>query len=275
MFTLERPRGPAGPVLVEVPHAGLRVPEDVLGVLAAPPEALRRDADLLVDELYAGCVERGAARLVAGLSRYVVDLNRDEDDVDELTVEGLGRPGRQCPRGVLWRQTADGAPALSRPLSLAEYHARLERYYRPYHRALEDELQRLRARYGRAVLLAAHSMPSVGRSGRADAWVRRADVVPGTRGRSTAAGALIDVVDRHFRAAGLTVRHDEPYRGGATTARWGRPSEGLHAIQVELNRGLYLDEVTGARRPEGFRWLSLLCDALVSRLVEASLALPC
>jgi N-formylglutamate amidohydrolase len=274
MFTLERPRGPAGPVLVEIPHAGLRMSEDVQGLLAVAPEALRRDADLWVDELYAGCVARGATRLVAGLSRYVVDLNRDADDVDGLTVEGHDGAGRQCPRGVLWRQTSDGASALRRALTREEYRDRLERHYHPYHRALEAELCALRARHGRVVLLAAHSMPSVGRSGRSDAWVRRADVVPGTRGRSTAAGALIDAVERHFRAAGLTVRHDEPYRGGATTARWGRPAEGFHAIQVELNRGLYLDEATGARRPEGFRWLTVLCDDLVERLAQVCTTLP-
>jgi N-formylglutamate amidohydrolase len=77
---------------------------------------------------------------------------------------------------------------------------------------------------------------------------------------------VIDAVEQHFRAAGLSVRHDEPYRGGATTARWGRPHEGLHAVQVELNRGLYMDESSGDPKPEAFHWLAGVCEALIDRL---------
>jgi N-formylglutamate amidohydrolase len=91
-------------------------------------------------------------------------------------------------------------------------------------------------------------------------------VVPGTRGKTTAARAVIDAVEQHFRAAGLSVRHDDPYRGGATTARWGRPHEGFHAVQVELNRALYMDEDDGDPRPERFDWLADVCAGLVDRL---------
>jgi N-formylglutamate deformylase len=268
-FALTRPGTRALPVLVEVPHAGLRVPEEVRALLSVDDRALLRDADTWVDALVADVVSRGATLLTARCSRYVVDLNRDEGDHDPGSVEGSAQPKGAAPRGVIWRESADGAPALRRPLTREEFARRIARYHRPYHRALERELEAMRARHGAAVLLCAHSMPAMGRAQLGHARRRRADVVPGTRGRSTAAGSLIDAVDAHFRAAGLSVRHDDPYRGGATTQRYGRPATGVHAIQVELNRDLYMDERTLTARPDAMAWMRSLYASLVARLGEA------
>lgn len=266
-FCLDRPGRPA-PLIVEVPHAGTEVPPEIADTLAASERDLLRDADLFVDELYAGATAYGAVLLRARMSRYVVDLNRYEHDVDATAVPGLGCARTNLPRGVIWRETTEGAPALRRPLTPAEFAARVERYYKPYHRALAAEIESLRARFGFVVLLSAHSMPSSARGAHGEVSARRADVVPGTQGRTTCAPAVIDAVDTHFRAAGLSVRHDDPYRGGATTVRWGRPQEGIHAIQVELNRALYMDEASASRRREAFRWLSTLCESLVERLAR-------
>lgn len=266
VYELTAPRGRAAPVVVEVPHAGLALPEEARALLTTDMATVRRDADGWVDGLFRDAPSRGATLLTARLSRYVVDLNRGESDVDGWTVRGL-RGDAEHPRGVVWRETGDGRPALRRPLGPEEFEARLARYYRPYHRCLEGCLTGLRARHPHVLLVCAHSMPSTGVTAQGDV-VRRADVVPGTRGRSTAARALVDAVEQHFRAAGLRVRHDEPYRGGATTARWGRPDEGLHAVQVEINRALYMDERTGDPEPEGFAWVASLCASLVERLVE-------
>ena len=268
-FALTRPTGRAVPVLVEVPHAGLVVPEEVRALLTVDERAVLRDADAWVDALFAEVVGHGATLLTARCSRYAVDLNRDETDHDPGSVVGSTHPKGTAPRGVIWREGSDGAPALRRPLTPAEFAARIARYHRPYHQALARELDALRARHGVAVLLSAHSMPGMGRPQLAQAARRRADVVPGTRGRSTAAGAVIDAVDAHFRGAGLSVRHDDPYRGGATTQRYGRPGSGLHAIQVELNRDLYMDEKALAPKPDAMAWLRTLCSALVPKLGDA------
>ncbi len=265
-FRIERPTGRGAPVVVEVPHAGTLVPPEVRASLRVDDATMRRDADAYVDELYRDAVRAGAVMLVATASRYVVDLNRDEGDVDAAAVEGVSRSRPACPRGVIWRETGDGEPALRGRLTQAEYAQRVARWYRPYHEALAKELEALHRRHGRVVLLSAHSMPSMGRRAETGALRRRADVVPGTRGRTTAEGGCIDAVDAWFRAAGLTVTHDDPYRGGATTARWGRPREGFHAVQVEVNRALYMDEATTTRRPDGVRWLSSLCVGVVERL---------
>ena len=228
-FRLIKPRGRAVPLVIEVPHAGTQVPNEAQATLAAETRDLLRDADLFVDELFEGVTSHGATLLCADVSRYVVDLNRFESDVDRRAVTGLEPANDNSPRGLIWCETTDGRPALRRPLTLAEFEARMTGFYHPYHRALADTLHALREEFGYAVLLAAHSMPSVGRSGHGDRGMRRADVVPGSRGRTTADASLIDTLESHFRAAGLSVRHDDPYRGGATTIRWGRPAEGLHA----------------------------------------------
>jgi N-formylglutamate amidohydrolase len=270
-FELQQPEGAAAPLLVEVPHAGLAVPEAVRDELSAPPEALMRDADIYVDRLYSRAPTIGATLLSASVSRYVVDLNRARDDVDSATVSDHPAPAGTQPRGVVWRSTTDGRPILRRPLSYERLLARLDNYYAPYHAAIEATMTRLRERFGYAILLAGHSMPSMGRSLHADPGARRADVVPGTRGRTSCDPRVIDVVDSHFRDAGLLVRHDDPYKGGFTTGYYGRPADHWHAIQIELNRALYVDERTGEPKTPEFEQLQGLLDALVQKLVQLRL----
>jgi N-formylglutamate amidohydrolase len=213
----------------------------------------------------------GASLLVSRVSRYVVDLNRAPDDVDSLTVSDFPTPRPVQPRGVVWRVTTDGRPILRKPLTTAALERRLALFHRPYHAAIESELARHRARHGHAILLAAHSMPSVGRATHADPGVARADVVPGTRAGTTADRRVIDVVDRHFRDAGLSVRHDEPYRGGFATGHYGRPIERWHAVQIEVNRALYVDEATAEPRRGDFEKLRELFAQLIGKLAALRL----
>jgi N-formylglutamate deformylase len=261
------PRGPETPIVVEIPHAGLESAPPFLEPLSAPARSLARDADLYVDSLYSEAPDVGATVLVARTSRYVIDVNRGERDVDAEVVEGA-RADVRLHHGLVWRTTSDGEPALSRRLSVHELEERLDLVWRPYHRELAAIVERKRARFGIAVVLAAHSMPSIDRGPRRDAVesVRsRADVVPGTRGRRSAAGRFIDAVEEHAVAQGWTVRHDEPYAGGFTTQHYGRPSESIHAVQVELSRRLYVDETTLRPLPT-FGAVRDWCSLLVSKL---------
>jgi N-formylglutamate amidohydrolase len=285
-FERIEPTGPETPVIVEIPHAGLDVAPPFLEPLSAPARSIARDADLYVDGLYADAPAMGATMLVARTSRYVIDLNRSEVDVDGEVVEG-GRPDIRLHHGLVWRTTSDGERALSRRLTPGELHERLEAVWRPYHRALAELIERKRERFGLAVVLAAHSMPSSERSARAatngtqghgagaaggtssDPVDRRADVVPGTRGRRSAGTQFIDAVESHARRHGWTVRHDDPYAGGYTTQHYGRPGDRVHAVQVELARRLYLDE--GSLRPlSTFDAVRAWCRGLVAALAEAS-----
>jgi N-formylglutamate amidohydrolase len=265
-FTLTEPRGDEVPVIVEVPHAGLELDAQVLATLSAPAQSIARDADLYVDELYADAPDCGATLLAARMSRYVCDLNRSEHDVDRDTVQGAS--GRTSPHGLIWRLTTENRAAVAFPLPRAELERRLTEYYRPYHDKL-DELVRARLdRHGFVILVSGHSMPSRGRDGHDDPGRERADVVPGTRQRTTTAPSVIDVVEAVSARFQLGLAHDDPYRGGHTTVRYGRPAAGIHAIQIELSRKLYMDEVTLAKKPNEFRVIRSFCRTIVQELAR-------
>ena len=192
---------------------------------------------------------------------------RQEDDVDAAVVKGHPAPRPQQSRGIIWRTTTEGVAVLHEPLSYASFQARVRRYYRPYHEALRAEVAHKRAKFGKVLVVAAHSMPSTARLH----GPRRADVVPGSQGGTTTSRDVLAVVEAHFRQAGLSVAHDEPYKGGFTTQHYGKPSAGTNAIQIELNRALYVDEKTSERRPKEMRALASLLDALVEKLARAPL----
>lgn len=254
-------------MLVEVPHAGLVVPSDVRAQLVVGDGTILRDSDLYVDRLFAKAPEHGATLLKSRISRYVVDLNRAPDDVDRQTVRDHPAPRPTQSRGVVWRSTTEGQPALREAITYAELERRLALYHAPYHAALAAELERKRARFGHAILVAGHSMPSAGKGGQP----RRADVVPGTRGRTSASEAVIDVVDRVLVASHLSVKHDDPYRGGWSTARYGHPERGVHAVQIEVNRALYADEVTGDPNTAGVARVEAILLSLLDALGALSL----
>jgi N-formylglutamate amidohydrolase len=241
-FEIIAPRGPKRPVVVEIPHAGLALDSQSMVWSIAPVCSIVKDADLYVDRLYQDAPELGATVISSSMSRYVCDLNRSERDIDKLSVQG--GLGEGTPHGLVWRRTADGDFALSGPLPTAEYERRRDCYYRPYHEALRRLLDSLRNEFGYVILLCAHSMPSRGKAGTPDAGRIRADLVPGTRGKTTAGAPVIDVAERLASRFGWSLRHDYPYRGGFTTGHYGRPAQGLHAIQLELSRALYMDEQT-------------------------------
>jgi N-formylglutamate deformylase len=274
-FEVLEPTGAETPVVVEIPHAGLDLPAHFLEPLTAPARAIGRDADLYVDALYEDAPAEGATVLACRMSRYAVDVNRAETDVDGEVVEGA-RGDVALHHGLVWRTTSEGESALSRKLTRAELEERLELVWRPYHRMLASLVEQKRARFGVAVVLAAHSMPSVERGGRGDRARDarpRADVVPGTRGRRSAAPSLIDAVEEHAVGQGWSVRHDDPYAGGFTTQHYGRPVDGVHVIQIELARRLYLDEAT-LRPGSGFPAVRAWCRELVGKLGRLSRTVP-
>ncbi len=268
-FSVHEPRTTRTPVIVEVPHAGLTIDPESMATLVAPTQSIGRDADLFVDDLYADAPDVGATLLVSHISRYVCDLNRAETDVDPLTVEG--GTARSAPHGVIWRVTTDNRAALLRPLPFSELERRLVRIYRPYHQKLNALLQERVREFGFAILLCGHSMPSRGREGHIDPGRERADVVPGSRGRTTCAETVLRLVDRNAAAFRFSVAHDEPYRGGFSTTHYGRPRQHVHAIQIELARRLYMDELALTKKPREFENLKGFCRAVTERLGGLSL----
>ena len=203
--------------------------------------------------------------------RSILDGSQTLHSVREFLDQLASRhpQARHIPaRGVVWRARTDGTPLLRAPLTVDQFARRIQQYYDPYHDKLREVAARMREEHGHVVILAAHSMPSAGRRVFGGRHIRRADVVPGTRGRSTADGRIIDLVDAHFKEAGMSVKHDDPYRGGWTTSSYGAPKRGQHAIQIELNRALYVDERTSEIKKDDFARLQRVLDELVSKLGE-------
>lgn len=253
---------PAGPVVVDVPHAGRDVPAFAAPALAIDGPTRDADADLHVDAIAQGAPGAGAPLLVARCSRFVVDLNRAAGDVDEGAAEGVPA-GRTAPRGLIWRETTDGAPVLSRRLSEDELAARMDRVYLPYRRRLAELLDAAHARHGTCVLLDLHSCPSRGKASHGDPGAPRADVILGWRAGATCSPWVMEAAERVFAAAGLATVRDEPYRGGDIVAALGSPRLGRHALQVELSRALYMDERTLAPHRAAIDRLRGICAELV------------
>ncbi len=263
-FMARSAAAPTTPVVVSVPHAGVRTAgyEETL----TPELDVRGDADLFVDRLYRIGEPDGPETYVAAqLSRFVCDLNRDPDDVAPGAVPEHRAPRNVDGRGFIWAVTTTGAPALSRPLTLPEWSGRTA-IHTAYHEAISRALLRARARFGFAVLVDGHSMPSRGRAGHTDTGSVRADVVPGDREGTSCSPALRALVTRHFTAAGLSVKPNEPYKGGFITTHHGRPADNVHAIQIELRRDLYMDEEKFVIVQPGFDRLRGLIAGLLLEL---------
>jgi N-formylglutamate deformylase len=258
-FVVVEPRATETPVIVEIPHASVRLDSQSMAYCSAPARSIGQDADLFVDELFVDAPDHGAHLIYSALSRYVCDLNRAEDDLDEMTSP-VGTK-TSSPHGVVWRKTTENRPAIVAPLPSSEIERRLELIYRPYHRALDQLVQRKLERFGVAVLICGHSMPSFGRLGE-----RRADVVPGSQGRTTAGHAILTACDTAAQAAGYDVAHDNPYRGGFSTVHYGHPSRRVHALQVELARRLYMDERSLICDPRRFQTCRNFCSDLIRQV---------
>ncbi|HVU53355.1 MAG TPA: N-formylglutamate amidohydrolase [Polyangia bacterium] len=262
-FALRTQAEPTTPVVVSVPHAG--VATHGFEATISPELDVRCDADLHVDRLYrAGEPDGPPVVIAARLSRFVCDLNRDPDDVSPGAVPEHHAPRNTDGRGFIWAVTTAGVPALARPLTLDDWRARTA-LHATYHDALARALARARARFGFAILVDGHSMPSRGRSGHKDPGRARADVVPGDREGTSCAPSLSRLVGDHFAARGYSVAFNDPYKGGFITAHHGRPADRVHAIQIELRRDLYMDEATYAVAEAGFaRLQTTLADLLTT-----------
>lgn len=273
-FRVERPSEQTLPVVVDVPHAGEWIPEAVSDEMTVGNRVLRRDLDLYVDRIWANTTELGATLIASKVSRYVVDLNRSSDDVSPETVQGasrVSRPGYYGDRGVVWRTTTDGVPVMARPMTQETFNRRIELFHRPYHDTIQRELDRVREQFGFCILVDGHSMPSMGRSGHSDTGSRRADIVPGTVDGASCSKEVANLVERHFKIEGYEVRPNTPYKGGWITRHYGRPGQNQHAIQIEINRDLYMDETTFEIKEHGMNRLKEACTALLPKLSELEL----
>ncbi len=274
-FETVRPRRLRAPLVFNSAHSGRDYPERFLKMTRLDHLSIRQSEDAYVDELFARAPHLGAPLLRAHFPRAYLDVNREPWELDPaMFAEPLSeRCNTTSPRvaaglGTLARVVAENKPIYHERLSLADARMRIEGIYQPYHATLQRLLSEAVSTFGAAVLIDCHSMPRLTRSGDRPA----PDVVLGDRYGTTCAPALIDLAETVFAAAGLRVARNRPYAGGFATRTYGRPQHGVHALQVEISRHLYMDEVT-LERHEGFEAVRQLVERLVIALIGLDLAL--
>lgn len=251
-----RPASPAAPLVFSSPHSGNVYPAAFVSASRLDPLTLRRSEDAFVDALFAAAPEAGAPLLKARFPRALVDPNREPYELDPgMFAEDLPEyVNRSSPRvgaglGTIARIVASGAEIYNGKLAFAEAEARIERLYRPYHAALASLLDEAMERGGQAWLIDCHSMPAIGGPLDRDSGKRRVDFVLGDAHGTSCAPWLIDWADSFLRRLGYTVTRNDPFAGGFITRNYGRPAKGCHALQIEINRRLYMDEERIERGP--------------------------
>lgn len=247
------PGGRGASSVFSSPHSGRDYPEDLLRASRLNAHDLRRSEDAFVERLFDAAPELGAPLIHALAPRAYVDLNRGPEELDPALIAGVRAAGLN-PRlaaglGVIPRVVAEGVTIYTGKLSQAVAQDRLRRCYRPYHAALQSLLDEARARTGHALLVDCHSMPSDALRAAPRIRGRRPEIILGDRFGVSCAPWIMAEAERAFTDVGFSVARNAPFAGGYITQKYGRPSRGVHALQVEIDRGLYLDEARVAPGP--------------------------
>ena len=235
-----------GPLMFNSPHSGRVYPASFLSASRLDLPTLRRSEDSFVGELIAGVVARGHPVVRAHFPRCYVDVNREPYELDPRMFEGR-LPSFANTRsmrvagglGTVTQVVGDAQEIYDQRISVTEALRRIENLYKPYHRTLRRVFMRLQRDFGAAILVDCHSMPST--TGSRDERPR-ADLVLGDRYGTSCVAVVADTVEQCLRGFGYSVSRNKPYAGGFITEHYGSPASGLHAIQLEINRGLYMDE---------------------------------
>ncbi len=271
-FEILAPERQRLPMVFNSPHSGCRYLPAFLAASRLSERAIRRSEDSYVDELFAPVVERGAPLLKANFPRAWLDVNREPYELDpnmfagRLPTYANIRSVRVAGGlGTIARIVSETEEIYAGPLSVEEALARIDGVYKPYHATLGRLLSQTRAGFGIAVLIDCHSMPSAVRGA---ASRPRPDIVIGDRYGTSAAPGLVDLIADIFARYGYAVCRNKPYAGGYITEHYGKPAHGFHAIQIEINRALYLDEQTLART-DGFLRLRDDLAGVVDALADA------
>jgi len=256
VFAIQRPASHTLPAVFASPHSGTDYTPAFKAASRLDALTLRKSEDSFVDEIFAAAPEIGAPLIKALFPRAYIDPNREPFELDaEMFSDPLPSfVNTHSPRiaaglGTIARVVASGEEIYRGKLTFAEAADRINRLYRPYHRALQTLVEETRDALGWCLLIDCHSMPSVGGPMDQDPGMARVDFVLGDCYGASCDGTITRHVETVLGAAGYTVTRNIPYSGGYTTVHYGRPSAGIHALQIEINRSLYMDEGNFTRRP--------------------------
>ncbi|MBK6705506.1 MAG: N-formylglutamate amidohydrolase [Caulobacteraceae bacterium] len=274
-FVLIEPLRRTAPLIFASPHSGRRYPPELLAGARVSLISLRRSEDAYVDELFAGAAAHGACVLSASVARAYVDLNRDPAELDPEMFDERPPPSPQSNSarvqaglGAIPRISGDGQTIYRRKLALSEAERRISTVHRPYHALLQNLVAETSEQFGCAVLIDCHSMPNNARGAHAP------DIVLGDRFGASCHPSITSLVEATLRRQGYRVARNTPFAGGHTTQSYGRPASRVHAIQIEINRGLYVDERT-LERTNGYARvrgdMTRLAEALSAATLHKSL----
>ena len=261
----------ASPVVLSVPHAGRNYPEAMRATARLPAEALMALEDRHVDAL-ALAAHRSETLFVQRCARAWIDLNRAEDERDPKLDEGadhamsaISSPKLRSGLGLVPRRIASHGEIWRGKLSAAEVQARIIADHRPYHAALAEALASARARFGVAVLIDIHSMPPLGAPGTA------ARIILGDRFGKSAGARFVARIEAEAERSGLASALNAPYSGGHILDRHAAPGAGIHAIQIEFDRALYLDPGLSSISPQ-LPALALVLRRMIDAVCDEALA---
>ena len=277
-FDVLEPVLQTAPVVFASPHSGADYPPEFVAASRLDALALRKSEDSFVDELFAAAPAMGAPLVCARFPRAFLDANREPFELDPgMFADRLpGYVNTRSPRvaaglGTIARIVSSGSDIYRRKLRFDEALHRVNTCYRPYHAALAGLVERTRAQFGLCLLIDCHSMPSVGGPADADSGRRRVDIVLGDCHGTSCDRRLTELARRTLGQRGYVVRRNVPYAGAYTTRHYGAPQRGVHALQIEINRALYMDESSFCKS-SGFAGLAGDLAALIAELTRSSMA---
>jgi len=266
---LRQPSSRVLPLVLASPHSGAEYPSGFLAASRLDPLTLRRSEDSFVDDLFGAAPKLGAPLLAARFPRAYLDVNREAWELDP-TMFSDSLPNyvnSRSPRvrmglGTIARVVASGEEIYARKLAFAEARRRVEALYYPYHRALRGLVEETEAVFGGYLLIDCHSMPSAASAVGAEA---AADFVLGDCHGASCAPRIVEAARAFLAERDFTVAINAPYAGGFTTGHYGSPRRARHAVQIEINRALYMDERRFRKKP-GFNRLAADMTALIAHL---------
>lgn len=273
-FEVVAPAEQTLPFVFASPHSGRVYPKSFLQATRLDGTAIRRSEDSFVDEIFGAAPALGAPLLKAHFPRAFVDPNREAYELDPAMFDGplpqfvnARSPRVTAGLGTIARVVRDGAEIYPKKLPFNEAQARIETYYKPYHATLRALIEATHKQFGYAVLVDCHSMPSVGGPLDQDIGATRPDIVLGDRFGTSCARRLTDMIERALGMQSFAVVRNNPYAGGYSTEHYGRPALGLHALQIEINRALYMDEER-IERTAGLKRVTLAMTTLIRAMGE-------
>ncbi len=254
LFSLSMPARRTSPAVFSSPHSGSDYDPATIGRSRLSPRHLRSSEDAFVDELFSAAPQHGAPLLAARVPRASVDLNRSPDDLDPALIAGASRrflnPRIAAGLGVIPRVVAEGRPIIDGKMTLAEAQRRITAYHRPYHAQLRALLEQSRGAFGQGLLFDCHSMPHDALAASARIRGQRPNIVLGDRFGVACERWVVDAATDIFTAEGFIVARNAPFAGGFITQSYGRPATGIHALQIEVDRALYMDESRIEKLPD-------------------------